>query len=331
MNRVFITSGRSFDAFDHETILEAASRQGLSLPHSCLTGRCNTCKSRIHSGVTSPLHPETGLSELEIADGWILNCVRTVKSDIILDVDELVGISLPSVKTLPCRISCLEYISSDIVLVKLRLPHTSDFNFIPGQYIDVIGPNGLRRSYSLANSCLNPKLLELHIRFVKNGAMSEYWFKQARVNDLLRIKGPQGTFFLRNIANKDLVFLATGTGLAPVKSILDSLSFISDYPGPRSITVFWGGRTSADFYFDVPSISGGFKFVPVISGSDTNWKGARGYVQNQLLVMSADLTQSVVYACGSENMIRSAKELLIQSGLPAGQFYSDAFVCSSSK
>ncbi|MEO0003149.1 MAG: hypothetical protein RLZZ22_841 [Pseudomonadota bacterium] len=160
--------------------------------------------------------------------------------------------------------------------------------------------------------------------------MSEYWFQQAKVNDLLRLNGPLGTFFLRQVAGLDLVFLATGTGIAPVKSMLESMSALSANQQPRSVTVYSGGRKPQDLYCDVSAFSGSARYIPVLSQADETWSGARGHVQQQLLKDMPNLSQAVVYACGSDAMIHGAKTLFDSAGLPTHRFHSDAFVCSAS-
>lgn len=329
MPQVTLISGATFNAPKNENLLYAAVRAGIALPYSCKTGRCSTCKCKIVSGETRVLHQESGLSEQEKLDGWILSCVRSAETDVVLEADYLDEAILPPIKTLPCRISHLTRLVPDVIQAHLRLPPTADFSFIPGQYIDVIGPKGIRRSYSLANASCADKMLELHIRAVEGGVMSEYWFNQAKVNDLLRLNGPLGTFFLRDSSDVDLIFLATGTGIAPVKAMLESMSGRPVNRHPRSITVLWGARTTADLYFDVTSIPGDHKFVPVLSRAGTDWSGARGHVQQALLAIHPDLSNATVYTCGSDAMIHSAKELLVQKGLPPNRFYSDAFVCAS--
>jgi CDP-4-dehydro-6-deoxyglucose reductase len=319
MHSVTLSTGAKFEMVGRGSLLDAAALAGISLPYSCKTGRCSSCKCKVISGLTQALHPEIGLTDQEKDEGWILSCVRTISSDV----------TLPEIKTLPCRISHLHRLAPDVVLVQLRLPPAADFKYIPGQYIDVIGPNGVRRSYSLANLSTENKLLELHIRAVDGGIMSEYWFNQARVNDLLRLNGPMGTFFLRDTKNVDLIFLATGTGIAPVKAMLESLSDRTADVLPRSVTVFWGGRMAEDLYFDVSNLGVQLTYVPVLSRADEGWGGARGYVQHALLSKGLDLRNSVVYACGSKDMIDSARELLIKNGLPAQSYFSDAFVSSS--
>jgi CDP-4-dehydro-6-deoxyglucose reductase len=222
-------------------------------------------------------------------------------------------------------------LAHDVLRIKLRLPPASSFAFVPGQYLDVIGNNCTRRSYSLANYSPLDGLLELHVRSVPDGVMSDYWFNKANVNDLLRLNGPLGTFFLRECANLNVFFLATGTGIAPIKAMLESLAKFPKEQLPLSVRVLWGGRTQDDFYIDVAAIPGNHRFIPVISRSGGAWAGATGYVQDALLATKPDLARAAVYACGSDAMIHSARARLLEAGLPASRFYSDAFVRSGAQ
>ncbi|MFM2343374.1 MAG: hypothetical protein RLZZ592_3027 [Pseudomonadota bacterium] len=327
MPLITTTQGRQFSATEGESLLDAALRADVALSYSCRTGRCSSCKGKIREGETRLLHEETGLSPAEREEGWVLTCSRQAVSEVLLEVEDL-GVPLIPARTLPCRIQSLERLSADVLRVELRLPPNSRFNYRAGQYIDVIGPGGVRRSYSVANAPVEGRPLELHIRQVPGGAMSQYWFEQARPNDLLRLHGPLGTFFLRDVADRDLVFLATGTGLAPVKAMLESLSE-ADAPRPRSVTVYWGGRVPADLYWESSALAVPHRFVPVLSRADADWHGRRGHVQAVMLADSTALDQSVVYACGSDLMIRDAHAQLVAAGLPEQRFHSDAFVCSS--
>lgn len=322
--------GRQFTLDGQESLLSAASRQQVNLPYSCKTGRCKTCRGKVVSGNSRALKDEIGLTLEERDAGWILSCVRTADSDLLLDVEDLGTVEVPMSRTLPCRIDQLERLASDVVKVTLRLPPTANWRHLAGQYIDVIGPNGVRRSYSLANDA--GQLLELHIREVPDGIMSAYWFAQAKANDLLRLQGPQGTFFLRDVAGKDLVFLATGTGIAPVRAMLQQLvgaaSENRDEP-PRSVTVYWGGRHPEDLYLDDLPLPPGAILVKVLSRVHQDWQGRRGYVQQALLDDRRNFSDCVVYACGSDAMIQDARAALLAQGLPEKSFFADAFVCSA--
>jgi CDP-4-dehydro-6-deoxyglucose reductase len=328
MPSITLNSGAIFYAEKGQSILEAAAHAQILLPYSCKVGRCSTCKCKVISGVTQALQVESGLTDSEKSEGWILSCVRSTQTDLVLEAEDLGGSVLPQPKTLPCRISRVERLTENVIRVQIRLAPTAEFNFIAGQYIDVIGPSGVRRSYSIANADFFDRLLELHIRAVNNGVMSEYWFNHAKTNDLLRLRGPFGTFFLRPSKDIDLIFLATGTGIAPVKSIIESLPGVNLKYQPKSVTVLWGGRVQKDIYMDLNSLPGILNFIPVLSRADEGWVGVRGYVHDALIALKPDLENSSVYACGSESMIRSARSLLVKTGLSPNRFYSDAFVSS---
>jgi len=326
---ISLSNGAQFSSDPGESILDAAARANVAMAYSCRTGRCSSCKCKVLKGDSSALQHESGLGDEEAVQGWILGCVRSATTDMTLEVEDLSGLDLPPVKTLPCRVHTLEKLAPDVIKVVLRLPPSADFRFLPGQYIDVIGPGSARRSYSLANADAKDKLLELHIREVPGGTMSEYWFSKCKVNDLLRLNGPLGVFALRNIEGRDLVFLATGTGIAPVKSMLESLDVLPAESRPRSVAVYWGGRTPADLYWDMNSVAAAHRFTPVLSKGDASWAGARGYVQEALTKEKSDFSHAIVYACGSPSMIRSAREVLVGAGLSEKHFVSDAFVCSA--
>lgn len=329
MSRISLSSGVSFDCADGSSILDAALLARVPMGYSCRTGRCSSCKCRVVSGESQTTHDELGLSVQEKEEGWILGCVRTPASDMELEVEDLGVEALPPIKTLPCRIHSLEKLAPDIVKVVLRLPPTAQFDFLAGQYVDMIGPDSVSRSYSLAAADATAKLLELHIREVPGGVMSAYWFGRAKENDLLRLKGPLGTFFLRDVTGVDVVFLATGTGIAPVKAMLEGMRSITPDRMPRSVTVFWGARVPDDLYWDVMAVAGPHTYVPVLSRAGDEWHGARGHVQDALLATTPDLANATVYACGSEAMIHSSQKLLVEAGLPKHRFFSDAFVCSA--
>ncbi len=329
MPHITLPSGKSFDANVGESLVDAGLRAGVLLPHSCRSGRCSTCRCRVAAGATDALHAELGLTADELAAGWILGCVRTAISDVALDVEDYGDVVLPTARTLPCRIHTLERLSEDVMHIVLRLPPTAAFTYLPGQYVDIIGPVGMRRSYSIANAPRPDQHLEFHVRRLDGGAMSEHWFERARVNDLLRLNGPLGTFFMRETADLDLVFLATGTGIAPVKAMLEALAVRAESDRPRSLTVYWGGRKPADLYWrpgtDAPA---GLRFLPALSRDEPQWEGLRGHVQECLMADKPDLARTIVYACGSDTMIHAAHSRLVAAGLPERRFNSDAFVRS---
>jgi CDP-4-dehydro-6-deoxyglucose reductase len=325
---VSLLSGKKFKSLGSESILDAAAKEGVNLPYSCKTGRCSTCKSKVLSGQSVATVDELGLTFDEKSQGFILSCVRSALTDMLIDLEDLGDQVIPEVKTLPARISSLEKLAPDVLNFKLRFPPNTPFTFLAGQYVDVIGSGGIRRSYSVANAPASDNQLQLHIRAVQGGAMSDYWFHHAKVNDLVRINGPLGSFFARPLAGLHLVFLATGTGIAPVKAMLEQLATAPAAEQPLSASVYWGGRESQDLYANPSQWHTALRFVPVLSRAPVDWTGARGHVHHSLLSDNPDWANTVVYACGSDAMIQSAKAELKQAGLPSNRFYSDAFVPS---
>jgi CDP-4-dehydro-6-deoxyglucose reductase, E3 len=327
MISITTTSGISFPQLAQDTILNAAEKSGVVLAYSCRTGRCSTCKCKVISGDTIPLVDELGLSQKEKDEGWILSCVRSATSNLAIEIDDLGDLLLPKPALFPCRINNIDRVSKNVVRVGLRLPPSSNFKIFPGQYVDIIGPSGVRRSYSVANH-VTDNILEFHVGEVDGGCLSDYWFREAKMNDLLRLNGPLGTFFLRSIKDQDVVFLATGTGIAPIKAMIESITLLAPEEHPNSLTVFWGGRTSNDLYTD-PSVDCALlRYVPVLSRSTLDWKGQKGYVQDVFLNEQPDLSNCVIYACGSEKMTHSSFEILVKSGLPEKNFFSDVFLPS---
>lgn len=325
MLKVTLSNGVSFECASDQTILEAARTNEIAIEHSCRNGRCGICAAVVLEGETVALNPEDPNAGLDLASKEVLTCCRAPLSDIALDIEDLGEIGKINSRTLPCRVDALNFLAPDVVEVILRLPPDADFHFVPGQYINLIGQHGVKRSYSIANAPSADKKLSLHIKRVNGGVMSDYLFERAKVNDLMRLEGPLGTFSYRDNDSTQIVFLATGTGIAPVKALLQDLG---NKGLDKDIWVIWGGRVLTDLYWDSSLNTLPHQFVPVLS-RQSDWMGFSGYVQEALLDLQLDLESTTVYACGSDQMIRDASRCLVENGLPRQRFYSDAFVSSS--
>lgn len=325
---VTLSNHKQFAATSETSLLDAAKAQGLVLEHSCRTGRCGACKAKVINGETQILKAEESLDENEMNAGFILTCCRTAVNDIELDIEDLGLLASIKTQTLPCKIDQLNLLAPDVMQIFLRLPPTNQFNYLPGQYIDVIARSDVRRSYSIANALRADSKLELHVRAVTHGQMSQYWFNEAKTNDLLRLEGPHGTFCFHPKPEKNIVFLATGTGIAPIKSILEEFSNNAELVQKKNIYIYWGGRILADLYWQPDFANLNIAFRPTLSRASNDWEGRHGYVQDAVIADVIDLQDSVVYACGSDTMIHAAKKLLVAQGLKPNNFYSDAFVSS---
>jgi CDP-4-dehydro-6-deoxyglucose reductase len=326
MFKINLKNDIHFLCASEDTILNGAQKETITLDHSCKTGRCQSCKAKVISGTSIATVDETGLSAEDKAKGFILTCVRTPSSDLTLDVEDLSSYSIEQIKTLPSKVDKITLISSNVIELQLRIPPNTSFRYLSGQYINII-KGDYKRSYSIANSNSNSNL----VFFIKNyegGKFSSYLFNEAKINDLLRIEGPIGTFFYRNTPKKNIIFLATGTGIAPVKAILEQFDENNSEVKDKNIYLFFGGRLEEDLFW-IPNFNTiQVHFIPVLSRSKSDWEGAKGYVQDIVLSTGIDLSDSVLYACGSENMIRDSRILLTNNGLSDDVFYSDAFISS---
>lgn len=324
-------SGHQFDCEPDETILTAALRANVGLPHGCKNGACGACKGKIVAGQsTLGKHQERTLTQQEADAGQTLFCCTTVQSDVTIEVREVELGEFPS-KKLPTRVARLEKLSHDVMLITLQLPATEKFNFRAGQYIEFLLRDGKRRSYSMANAPHASDQITLHVRHMPGGLFTDQVFSTMKERDILRIEGPQGTFFLREDSNKPIILLASGTGFAPIKAVIEHAI---EQQTDRPMTLYWGGRRPADLYMhqlclDWAAANPLFHYVPVVSDAlpEDQWNGRTGFVHRAVLQDFADLSGHQVFACGAPIVVDSAKrDFVAQAGLPAEEFFADSFV-----
>ena len=320
-----LKNNKTFTCNKDSTIFEAAKKSNVILEHSCLSSRCRSCIVKVVSGSTIDKEEELVLTEEDKNANFVLSCNAKPLSDLELDIEDLGEITLFEKKITPSKISVIEKLTDDVIKVVLRLPTNSNFNFNSGQYVNIIKGN-LTRSYSIANCSDHKNQLEFFIKNHENGLMSEYFFNEAKINDLLRLEGPIGTFFLRESSFKNIVFLATGTGIAPIKSILERLDKLHEQYQNKNLWVIVGARHQEDLFYKPNFKKLNIKYIPVLSRQNNDWKGAKGYVQDIVLKQEIDLENTQVYACGSNDMINSAKDLFFKNNLKENNFFSDAFV-----
>lgn len=324
-------SGHQFSCESDETILSAAIRAGIGLPYSCKNGACSSCKGKVLSGqVVHGPHQERALPAEEEANGMSLFCCAKPESDLTIEAREIVRDSEYPVKKVPVRISTLDKLTDDIMVMTLQLPTNGTFQFRPGQYIEFMLRDNKRRSYSMANIPREDNFLTLHIRHMPGGLFTDSVFSTLKERDILRFEGPFGTFYLKEDSDKPIILLATGTGFAPIKAIVEQLQKNGSV---RPVRLYWGARRPADLYMNTlceewANILPNFTYIPVVSQAQPEdaWTGKTGYAQNALMQDIPDLSAYEVYACGSPRMVESAQhDLIKQCHLPEDAFFADAF------
>lgn len=331
--RVTLLPGQQVLVVDpDETILEAALRSGLNLPHSCKGGHCGSCRARILDGhVRYPLGRPLGITAEEEKDGYALLCQARAMSDaLVVEVRQMQAPAAETqVRSMPCRIEHMEPRAPDVMAVYLRLPQTEEFTFAAGQYIDIMLPGSRRRSFSLANPPHDARLLELHIRRVRGGEFTQQLFESMREKTLLRIEGPLGQFWFREAAERPALLVGGGTGYAPLRAMLRHLLERGD---SRPLELYWGVPSRIDLYADeevrewteqYPNL----RYVPVLSNPlpEDRWTGRTGLVHMAVLADHAQLADYDIYAAGPPAMVEAIRREFTQAGLPASQLFFDSF------
>ena len=327
-------SGNTFKVGADETILDAALRQGIGLPYGCRNGACGSCKGTLVSGVMEyGTYQERTLRPEEIAAGKALFCVGKPKCDLTLEVKEIGAAGDLQIRVLPCRVEKKEIVSPDVAVLSLKLPAQERLQFLAGQYIDILLKGGKRRSFSIANAPHEDQFIELHIRQIPGGEFTNHVFNEMRDRAILRFEGPHGTFFLREDSDKPIIFMAGGTGFAPIKSVV---SHALHNHIDREMVLYWGCRSLADLYMarlaaqwanEHPNLT----FIPVLSEPkpEDNWSGRTGLVHQAILDDFPSLAGYQVYACGAPAMIDAGQKAFFGRGLPEDEFFADSFTYSA--
>jgi NAD(P)H-flavin reductase/ferredoxin len=309
-----------------ETVLDAAERAGYSIPYSCRKGVCSTCEGQLRRGSVA-----VGSKEFAGPAAAVLLCQAKPKSDILIHPARIERVDLEARKTVVASVYRVSRPAEDVAVLQLRFPAGVRARFKAGQYLRIQMPDGDTRNFSLANPPHESDGAQLHIRHVPGGRFSEQILAGLQKGDKLEVELPYGDFYLRPDSQKPLLCLATGTGFAPLKSILEDLI---KHGNKRDVHLYWGGRRQQDLYMAAlaekwAARADWFKFVPVLSQPDPDWQGAAGLVHQAVLNDLTDLSGWQVYACGNPVMIRSARRDFERlAGLPGDQFFADPFVPS---
>lgn len=332
-----LPSQRRFSTEPDELVLAAGIRQGVGLPYGCKDGVCGACKcKKLEGTVIHTPHQSKALSAEEVAQGYILTCCAKPLSDLVLESRQVSSADTFPVKRMPSRVASLERKSADVMLIKLQLPASDTLQYFAGQYIEFILRDGVRRSYSMANAPQHGPQLELHVRHMPGGTFTDHVFGTMKEKEIQRIEGPFGSFYLREDSTKPLILLASGTGFAPIKAIIEQLQHQGS---ERPATLYWGGRRPADLYMHdwvvtQLALMPNLRYVPVVSNAapEDVWTGRTGFVHRAVMQDVPNLAGHQVYACGAPIMVDSAHaDFVAVCGLPEDEFYADAFVTEADK
>ena len=332
-------SGKQFTVQEDETLLEAALQQGITLPYGCKNGACGSCKGKILQGqVEHGQHSAAALSSTDEAAGGTLFCCAHPESDLLIEAREVQGAGDIAIRKVPCRVNTITKPSADVAILQLQLPAAERFQFLAGQYLEFLLKDGQRRAYSIANAPDQDGPLELHLRHLPGGLFTDFVFgakdPALKEKDILRFEGPLGSFFLREDSKKPIIFLAAGTGFAPIKSIVEQMQLKKIQ---RPIHLYWGGRRPSDLYLDelcqswakdIPD----FKYIPVISDAlpEDQWYGRTGFVHQAVMADHLNMSPYQVYACGAPVMVNAARQdFSSQSNLPEEEFFADSFTSAA--
>lgn len=320
-------SGHVFVAEAGETVLEAALRQGLELPHSCRAGQCAACVAPLLSGGVD--YDEDYPALEDVAEHEALLCQARPRGDLVIEAQVQSAQEEIRLVTLPCKVVDKELLCHDVMRLYLKLPEARPLRFRAGQYLDILTADGARRSFSIASPPHEGDRLELHIRHVEGGEFTHYIFHDLKEKTVWRIEAPLGGFYLREQSDRPILLMGGGTGFAPLKGIIEHALQIGL---KRPMHLFWGVRARRDLYLpELPqrwaAEHSNFQFTPVLSEPMANddWHGETGFVHKALLLAYSDLTAHEIYMGGPPAMIRAAGDAFMKRGANPERMFSDSF------
>ncbi|WP_353146435.1 2Fe-2S iron-sulfur cluster-binding protein [Pollutimonas bauzanensis] len=316
----------AFEVGDDESILEAAIRANVNMAHECQFGGCGTCRIKLLEGSVRYDEFPMALTEEEHAEGYALACQARPNTDVVISAAAK-GMEFAPAVVVDAKVKSIVPLTADIAHLTLQLSEQTPLDYRPGQYMNILLQDGSTRSFSMASASLPDNMLDFHIRRIEGGYFTGELLAAMQPQMPLSLEIPLGTFCYHEDDWRPLVMVATGTGLAPIKAILESLLDNDDCP---PVSLYWGMRTEADLYLcqEIESWRERlyeFNFVPVLSRADAAWEGRRGHVQHAVVEDFDDLSEHAVYLCGSPDMITEAKSLFSGRGASLDYMYSDSF------
>ncbi|MCB1889665.1 MAG: 2Fe-2S iron-sulfur cluster binding domain-containing protein [Rhodocyclaceae bacterium] len=328
--------GATIEVEEDQTILDAALRAGLWLPHACCHGLCATCKVDVLDGEVD--HGEASsfaLMDFERDEGKTLACCARLESDVTIeaDIDEDPDAESIPVKDFPGTVTRIETLTPTIKGIFIALD--DPIHFQAGQYINLELPAHIgSRAFSLANAPGQGNEVELNIRLVPGGEGTTWLHEDLKVGDRITLSGPYGRYFVRKSAEAPMIFMAGGSGLSSPRSmILDLLNEGCTLP----ITLVYGQRTRDELYYhdEFLALTGqhaNFTYVPALSdeAEGSAWEGFRGYVHDAAIAhFDNDFRGHKAYLCGPPLMIDACIGALMQGRLFENDIFTERFISAA--
>ncbi len=316
----------------NQTILDACLRNGIWVPHACTHGTCGTCKSRVIEGeVDYGLASNFALMDFEREEGYVLLCTAKPKSDLVIEADVEVeeGIEFFPVRDFTGKVLNIDDCASDTRRLEIEIENDK-INFLSGQYIQLEIPGtGQNRAFSIASKPEpdGNSVIELQIRRVPGGLASKYVFEELEVGDTVKFAGPFGRFVLRKHFNNPILFLAGGTGLAPIKSmILDAIGSGLK----QDMYLFHGSRSKShvydyEFFKNLESENENFHYIPAIDKAEEGWDGEVGFVHEVLECRFKRFEGFKAYVSGPPPMVDACVKTLMRGRLFSEDIYVEKF------
>lgn len=330
--KITINEKKEYNVKGGRPLLGTLMEEGIFIPSACGgRGSCGLCKVKVLSGAGQYLPTEIPwITDEEKKNNIRLSCQLKCKSDLNLEIPE----ELFSVRQFQTRVAELKDLTHDIKQVTLELLDPKEIEFSAGQFIQFMVPpyelteESVYRAYSIASAPSLKNRLELEIRLVPNGICTTYVHKFLKQGEKVTINGPYGDFYLRD-TQRDIICIAGGSGMAPIKGILEDMA---DNGINRKTRYFFGARSLRDLFLvdrmrELESILPDFRFIPALSQPlpEDNWQGETGIITEVLSrhLKTGDNTEA--YLCGSPGMIDACVKTLTDKGIPENLIYYDKF------
>ncbi|MHB1142967.1 MAG: 2Fe-2S iron-sulfur cluster-binding protein [Sulfuricaulis sp.] len=310
---------REFFVEGSDTILDAALRAGISLRYGCSNGNCGLCKARVVSGKTLPMrHSDYVFSDAEKAQGCVLLCSHTAVTDLEIEAPRIGGAQDIPMQQIATRVKKIESLGEDMALLHLQTPRTKRLQFLAGQAVTLETANGAEAEYPVASCPCDDRNLQFHVRRLPGNRFADYVFRKLKNGDIVALDGPKGEFTLNEESPRSLIFLAHGTGFAPIKSLIEH-AMARDVA--ETLHLYWASGDGEHYLNNLcrswTDALDNFHYTPLVADAAESTPALQ-----QITTAHPDLSGFDIYAAGPEDFLASVKKYLRDNNFPENQLVS---------